>query len=271
LRAIKTNFIVSSHVTQPQVQSGFVGFFDVLGFRAVLANGITEAATDVLRILRGIKNGRLQHDQKSRLGAFQPGLESLCNQIDLLNYAVFADSILVTYPCPEDANDLQIQQASLTTLSACCLLQTRMFDAGLPMRGAISFGKYCIEDHCFIGAPINDAHELEGSLEIAACVLDSSAEEIVKRASLDRDEDFVVRYFVPTKKDSEEMLCLNPAYGPAASGLVSDQMRDLREYIFDAFSKHGKRMNEGAITKLNNTENYFRFIRSRCPQLFGRE
>lgn len=132
-------------------------------------------------------------------------------------------------------------------------MQVRLFRTGLPLRGAIDFGRFFIQDTCFAGRPIINAYELCNTLELAACVLTPEASDRVKAfLSGSGLNPFVSEYFVPTKNGEFRFFLTKTA--------VHEKNIGLRQQVMKAFWGHGKDISIEAQRKALNTEQWLRYL-----------
>ncbi len=86
-----------------------------------------------------------------------------------MEWLVFSDTILLTLAFKEDDDSLN-HLYWLVFLMASKDIQTELFNAGLPARGAIDYGKFFVQENCFAGRCIVKAYKLSSTIEMAACV-----------------------------------------------------------------------------------------------------
>jgi hypothetical protein len=202
-----------------RVESGLVAFFDILGFKQMLAANMAEESLDIVNtcMLKGLAETEKMHP--ARIG---------------IQTYVISDSILIVLP------DLTDGGVFLFT-RFCNLFFFGLLLDGLPARGAITTGKFFIQPKpnqiIFVGKPIIEAHELANSLEIAACALVPSSEREILSST---PESFKL-YDTPTKDGAAQYHLLK--YGTELS----------REQIIRCFAKHGKLLDSKSYKKLNNT------------------
>jgi hypothetical protein len=213
-----------------RVESGLVAFFDILGFRKMLSANEVEESLRIVNtcMLEGLAETERMHSSQLKIQTF-----------------VISDSILVVLP------DLTVAGVSVFT-SFCDLFLFGLLVDGLPARGAIAAGKFCIQTNSnqiiLAGQPIIDAHELADSLEIAACALTSSAESKVLQHLT--TGTFKI-YDTPIKGGSTQLHLLK--YTPELP----------REQMIRCFKKHNKHLDSKAIIKLNNTIEFMK----KCGEL----
>jgi hypothetical protein len=137
---------------------------------------------------------------------------------------------------------------------ACNVLQVKLFRAGLPLRGAIDFGRFFVKDTCFAGRPIVKAYELCNMIELAACVLSEAASDqlhSLKEIGLGSDV-FVSEYLVPTKNGERHFL--------VTRSVVYERNIDIRQQVMKAFWGHRKDISIDAQKKASNTEQWLRYL-----------
>ncbi len=255
-----------------KTQSGLIGFFDVLGYQDILKNNSAEiAAESVLPILTGLKqtipkiiNKNIHDNIKDDAFStkeFSPGeiKKGFSTMIDAVDWLIFSDTILLRMPVKT------IKEASLEIqifFTVCTHMLKAMFDAGLPLRGAIDFGDYCVQKNCFTGQPIVDSYQLSEKLELSACVLSERFRKEIfiglKGLSM-ASQLSILLYLVPTK-DGEKKYYTLPYYPFIKAG------NDLRDTVLSSFWKHNKTIPLSVQDKVRNTEQWFRFVKTKRPK-----
>jgi hypothetical protein len=270
-----------------RIETGFVGFFDILGYKSFLESGITEVTFKVIDILSGLpkrasENNKLHKALNAHMGNyFTPDNPAACDlrwALDRVKTLVVSDSILLwsSYEEGHDGSKRPLQAAAFLVTTS--ILERVMFEEGLPVRGAIAFGDFIVVEHVFAGKPIVQAHTLGQSLNLAACAIHPTAESEFKTLlTIAPHEDMLqadglplVRYPLPTKtsKTDSELLCLNLAW-PTLPGYKPLRDRtDLRRYIRNQFSAYGKQVGLDAIQKEENTEKLLTFLLGQFPYPF---
>ena len=197
---------------------GFVACFDVLGYRAIPPRIAFET-------WRGLVDELLKSQNQAReAGQF-------------ISVHVFGDSIFVFAP---------LQFESVFT-SFCRMAFWKAFDAGMPLRGAISGGEYfesfVLGRPVYAGIPLIEAHEFSAALEVSACVLTPSA----LRWLLSTDpDDRVLKLSVPLKDGKKhDMFVLKPYRAVPSVKIIK------------AFSAHEKPIGPAVLAKLNSTIELF--------------
>jgi hypothetical protein len=240
-----------------EAREGIVGFFDVLGYEGYLKNDPDVRSKQALQVLLKIKD-----EVPGRIRKRVPGALA-----DNLSWTIFSDSVLLAMPCP-GTRDKQAAESDhgkrwLTFLLSSVVLLDHMFDQGLPIRGAIAFGRYFCHENCLAGGAVVEAHELEQRINLSGAVLHKSAEQELHRLTPDSfksgDGIYVyttlLNYLVPEKETSTKRLILN-------QWALNDKHdnEDIAQLAAEAFWKHGKDIDDGATQKLRNTEMLLRFV-----------
>ena len=212
-------------------QTGFIGFFDLLGYKDFIRNNqLKEVVQKVRDILL-----ECQRSQK-RI----EGLEYLFDQ-DICEHVIFSDTILIC------SNTTGEPSATLFT-SFCASLVNGLFWAGFPVRGALAAGEFFVESKqgsiSLAGAPIVEAHEIEECLDFAGCVVAPSAEPFLNQKCFPYDAPINV----PNKGFQKQRLFALNALS------YSDDGREIsRQIVIDKFGAHNKRIGVEVLPKINNT------------------
>jgi len=246
------------------VKNGIIGFFDVLGYGSLLENNEPEEIYNVIfPVLDNLKNETSQemkvilkrHGKEINI---KPKFQPL---IDSIDWIVFSDTILITL----DTDIYSSQEKWLCWsifLTACHYLQKKLFKFGLPLRGAINYGKFCVEKTFFAGRSIINAYKLCKELEFAGCVLTKNASEqlnndikaINKLFKIDLKYRFTKRYYVP-QKNKEELM-------DVVSAMVLDlDENDIHSKILECFWSHNKNIPISVHKKVFNTEKWINFLK----------
>jgi hypothetical protein len=281
----------------PKVETGFVGFFDILGYKSFLETGITEVTLRVIEILSrlpdkvdeavkihfGLQNGMLE---KARENGVSAPFEQMLRELSRIVPLVVSDSILLRCSYDENHGTEKAAQAATFVVYAN-VLQRLMFEEGLPLRGAIAFGDFVFVDHVFAGKPIIDAHTLGQSLDLAACAIHETAEKefnALIAAAPGQWDGFLnegqqlVQYQTPVKKvktsevkAQEKLLLLNLAWPTLKGYTPLKDRKEPRKYVEEQFSAHSKQLGPEVALKVENTEKFLRLLFERFPQLFNRD
>jgi hypothetical protein len=246
------------------ISTGWVGFFDILGYANLLQRNEPETiAEEVVPLLTGaypeIING-IGTTFESWIAKFtdnhqdsQSLVQNASRLIDDLKWLLFSDTILITIHS-DDSTDRQSVLRWIIFYWACADLQVKLFRAGLPLRGAIDFGRFFVRDTCFAGRPIINAYELCNMLELAACVLSKAAsDQLHGLKGFEGGADACVsEYLVPTKNGE--------CHFSVTKAVVYEKDIDIRQQVMKAFWGHRKDISIDAQRKATNTEQWLRYL-----------
>ena len=261
-----------------QPATGFVGFFDILGYTQImLNNNIHKTAQFVSDTLMNIPHDMIDSLRSSYLlvqpqdGQTIPSeTDSLSHILDKVSWIIFSDSILISLPFDPALPERDLVQNYLAFSIVCASLMNRCFSAGFPLRGAISVGEFFIEDRCFAGKPIINAFYAMQQLEFAGCVLDEAANNLIsdwrkhlvktgERVMLDKLDQTTIIYLTPLKENSDERHRTINWVEPETPG-ISPISGDIRDATTRAFLMHNKIAVPSVQGKINNTEMFIRHV-----------
>ena len=265
-------------MSQMQPATGFVGYFDILGYTQImLNNNIHKTAQFVSDTLMNIPRDMID-SLRSPYQAIRPlevapessERDDWSQILDRVSWIIFSDSILISLPFDPALDERDLVRHYLVFSTVCASLMNRCFSAGFPLRGAISVGEFFIEDRCFAGRPIINAYYAMQRLEFAGCVLDEAANSLIsesrkhlvkkgERNLLDKLDQTTILYMVPLKENTDERhrtinwVVLDTPGFSALSG-------DIREVTTRAFLMHNKIAVPAVQGKINNTEMFIRHV-----------
>lgn len=245
---------------------GLVGFFDILGYQNIIDNNTIDDVSGIIsRVL--LKLPECVMEEMSR--PFKDDHEQfvfLKKSISGLESRLISDSILLVFPVDPalDARGKLISFLLFTNYVAELLNLT--FSQGLPTRGAVDFGEYFLEGHCFAGKPIINCYRLGNSLDFAGCVMTTRCrDEVVSLLAADGQiniglNSFGYDYLCPCKGNSYERLLMVRWFRNIA------KTTDLRQSVFEAFKAHNKDIGPGVESKITNTEFTLRFLKQKTAE-----
>jgi len=253
----------------PKVESGIIAFLDILGYANFLENNEPEEAAKV------ILNILLTAPDKMRalnVKIYNEDIEIKTHveeQLKRFKWLIFSDSILVAFPYTRTATDDTKAHEWMYFLLFISTLYRHLFDNGLPIRGAVTFGNFFIKGQCFAGRTIINAYKMASTLDLAAIALDKQASDellgLMKKSNMNTAMECVTEYAIPLKDGtSPKRLVVIPSF-PLMPTLTVD---DLRQVVAESFWKHKKDLTPSVMTKLNNTEMFFRYFKMKSPILF---
>lgn len=234
-----------------QTEYGFVGFFDILGYRRIAANNqIKKAAQVVEKVLKKVRESQAASDFVGKLIE-----QKFCRHV------VFSDSIVI-FSQQNDRTDKDTQRTMFTSI--CAGLVSSLFWEGLPVRGALALGEYYVkiqpESICLIGKPIIEAYELADQINLAGCVVTPSAE-----SAFSANSSHFIEYPVPIKgQQKQRMLMLNNYTNGWAVRKFS------RRVVLQKFSKYNKPVGIEVLPKINNTLDFYEVCRKHGAELAKR-
>ncbi|MBA4072589.1 MAG: hypothetical protein C0497_12255 [Gemmatimonas sp.] len=181
--------------------------------------------------------------------------------LDRIATLVFADTIVLAQPLTPTSNPALFLHELVPFFAMVSLTCRRFFEAGLPLRGAISLGGFVIRESCFAGEAVLQALKLERRLEFSGCALeDKTGRAIVgavKMMSPEWDVSIGSRYRrllfftdAPTKTGVEWMALVRWGDPFTEWGYFPDSPPDFCERAFRA---HSKQLDKRAADKLAHT------------------
>lgn len=244
-------------------EKGFVAYFDILGYKTFLQKN--DPNTEAETILAMIKTVPNRFRGEILLSESTPDLARLWDETS--SSLVFSDTILLAN---RNANiDADEARGTALLLVACVFISQQMFERGMPVRGAITYGDFLISGHSFAGEPIVEAYEESQKLDLAATVVADSAYKRVNALAPKAElltqvmDTIIVPYLTPTKLGDVTANLLLPALPKMAIAT-----NDLRQYVLEAFWKHKKDIDSSGMTKAQNTETFLRFCKMKHPECF---
>lgn len=245
---------------------GVVAFFDILGYQnIILNNNIEDAATLVADVVISIPGTITDELQGFVWGKRKPSRLS-STVLKEIEWYMFSDTVFAFLPVGDRQTTQSAQFRWMLFLGWCTLLQRRLFDAGLPVRGAIDSGRFFVRGNCFVGHPIVRAYRASETQDWSGCILTQAARDQYQRLFKDGRSSPVARhtlylvceYMAPLRDaESRRVMCLR--WG-AAGKLTSPPKGSLREYVLAAFLRHNKDIPPDVHPKLHNTEIFLQYL-----------
>jgi len=265
-------------MSEMQPATGFVGYFDILGYTQImLNNNIHKTAQFVSDTLMNIPQDMIdslrspyQEVRPLEVAPESSERDEWSQILDRVSWIIFSDSILISLPFDPALPERDLVRLYLAFSTVCASLMNRCFTAGFPLRGAISVGEFFIEDRCFAGRPIINAYYATQQLEFAGCVLDEAANNLISEVRKDlvkqgernllvKLDQTTILYMVPLKENLDErlrtinwVLLDTPGFLQIAG--------DIREVTTRAFLMHNKIAVPAVQGKINNTEMFIRHV-----------
>lgn len=238
---------------------GYIGFFDILGYQSFLKNNSDEAVQDqVLDFLNRKEDPGTEHYKEVFPGMAGTEVEKLVRDaFSKIKRLVFSDTIVFTLEVPAKDKDFEAIYC-LIVLGVARFIMTKMFDYGLPLRGALHYGEYKYSGHSMAGKGVVEAYEYGGKLNLSTCVLTQSMYnrflDIAKENTLVKEtfNSQVVRYQTPLSSGVREL-----RYNLKSESVNYTGAKDLREFVYKKFWAHGKDFeNMHAVEKVEETERF---------------
>lgn len=253
--------------------NGLVAYFDVLGFTHIAASdNIVQAAQLVTQNILQARQ-RIEEQVHS-----DPSKSYFTAQTD---WVIFADSILIHSSVPHDHAVFRPESNEALLASGACWyrflaiyseLLKGMFNAGLPLRGAISQGRFLTMDRCFVGKPITDCIQLANATEWSGCVVSPTASETLRTILMSHEiyrsntQQLLVEVEVPFKRacpwrgqTRQRQLAIKwfPV-GSCERGACLDP--GLEHRVRQSFQAHSKPVGKKEEPKVQNTARFLEYI-----------
>lgn len=271
-------------MVKSNVQHGFLGFFDILGYQNYLENTDPySAANKVIKVLNNLKNEIPKELKKEYTDSVN------LSAIKKLNFLIFSDTILISLESKRGISineKLEFMIRSGILNFASMLLAEHLFKYGLPFRGVINYGDYIIEDYCFAGNIIVDSYKLTNKLDVATVVcaekytdiinntisevslqIDKVADDKLKKTYLNIPaklqglySDFFSEYLIPFNDGEEKKMKTLNLY--TALKLSKDDSSDISQFVHNIFWKHKKDIPKSVQNKVDNTIKLLRYLKN---------
>ena len=268
-------------LVEPDV--GLIAFFDILGYKQIILNNdIHETAVlisdTLIHIPDNVIHNLCRDNSPTGDGSFETTqriLHEWAQILDEVEWLIFSDSILISLSLPPEMPPFHKLLRWVVFLQMCAVLLRRMFDAGFPLRGAISYGEFFVQQRCFAGKPIVAAYNVSSNVELSGCVLTEPAAELhdaLHAFTVERGydnyrlmlEQLSVEYLVPMKhEETETMRMLNWVHLPISP--IPRIAMEARRYVLTSFLTHNKYVTPEIYPKSNNTEMFIRYLKTNLP------
>lgn len=226
--------------------NGFIAFFDIMGFKRMIANNDLQKSTEVV------------------LEMFQIVKDVFYEDIHLINYKLrpefspLSDSILI-YQIPTDhGSQVEAELSRSCFVSLCGRLTAKFLIKGLPIRGAIGKGEFSIiNEKTFTGKCIIQAYTLAESLQLAGCAVVPTLESEFSKNGETVDALFQndLIYWQTLLKDlsTEKLLMLN------LLNHMTEPAEDISQAtLIEKFSAYGKGFDSRVLTKVIETGKFLK-------------
>ena len=232
------------------------GLFDVLGFTSFCENCDFQSAEKVLKIMDDFETALpemvwLELDPDNRIPAEKKSFVT-----SRLHWLTFSDTVFVAMPI-DDLGELRFNLLFFTILVAH--INRRMFEIGLPVRGAVHVGDMIISKRCFAGRSIIDAHRLGEKIQVAGAVVSDQAEAFIKGSSAMLPNLIIECNVSMGTNTSKKVKTLCWFYLQLGRSEPFKIPADLNGFITEKFTANGKKLSEEKDrNKVNHTAKLFR-------------
>lgn len=174
----------------------FVAFFDIMGFKDLVARNEHEK---ILSILKVLSNSRATLEEKN-MTELQNGLK-----YGETKSFTFSDSIFF-FSKTDSHND------AFKILADCIYLMKIALENQIPIKGAISFGKITIDsgNSIYFGQPIIDAYLLQEDLQLYSVIADHTFQEKIESENIGDMNAIFNFYKTPLKSGKANHYILMP-------------------------------------------------------------
>ena len=191
-----------------------------------------------------------------------------------VRWLTFSDTVFVAMPIDlaDQSDTLKFNLIFFTILVA--YINRRMFEIGLPMRGAVHIGDVIISKRCFAGKAIVEAHRLGQRVQVAGTVVSEQANAFIFKAFPNPTgfqqmfRNLIIECDVPTgtrrlskflwSNNSEKIKTLCWFYLQMGRIERFTIPLDLNRFIAEKFTAHGKKLSGNKEKmKVINTEKFF--------------
>ena len=236
------------------IRSGFVGFFDILGYSAIAESDNIETTAKLIdEILLDLPSSVHAATKNSINADIREYFIAELNKIEI---RIISDSILMVVPMEDNPRIMFSNFTAHVFLLYASRLMRHAFDAGLPLRGAIDFGRYYLSGHCFAGKPIINAYRASMGLQAAGCVLSDYSQTNFLKYYHGALSEMVYRMYVFThrmrdKGGNDIAYSLVDWFRPFKDW--APEVTDIEEYVRTAFRAHGKIISSDVEMKVEGT------------------
>jgi len=251
-----------------------IGLFDVLGFKSFCENCDFSNAERVLKVMDDFETESpdfLLRGLDAKNDMPQDKIDLLKNR---LTWLTFSDTIFVALPIDLSAHPDAIKFNLIFFTILVAYINRRMFEIGLPVRGAVHIGDVLISKRCFAGKAIMDAHRIGEKCQLAATVVSEEAHTLIFKMFSEPKgyhfmfADAIIECDVPTGtaqlssslvgNKSEKMKTLCWFFLEMGRMERFEVPADMNKYVETKFTAHGKKLlGEREIMKAFNTEKLF--------------
>ena len=250
------------------------GLFDVLGFTSFCENCDSRNGERVLKVMDDFETKIpevLLHGLDARNNTPQEKIDLLKNR---LKWLTFSDTIFVAMPLDRSTHPDAVKFDLIFFTILAAYINRRMFEIGLPVRGAVHIGDVLISKRCFAGKAIMDAHRLGGKCQVSATVVSDETYALLFKIFSEPKgyhfmyADSIIECDVPTGTTelSKSLIGNNSEKMKTLCWFFLEMGRierfviptDLNSFVQEKFTAHGKKLSgEKEIMKAVNTTKLF--------------
>lgn len=228
-----------------------VAYFDILGYQSFLkTNSALEMAEKVFSLVKSAPKAAVE------TWNIKDGSEDWKTVMASIRFLVFSDTIVISCPIGENGPTHELQTALIGGISSH--LSRKMFEDGLPVRGAIAFGSFIFDETCIAGRAVVEAHDLCQKLDVAATAFSPKVSEFIDKTydtNLSDVWDKHHPYYLFPLKDQSELKTRAVLWN------LKGEKGDLTSKVRESFWKWNKDIPLDVDTKVYNTAKVFDFFR----------
>lgn len=250
------------------------GIFDVLGFTSFCEHCDLQNAEAVLRVMDDFEDEipKMVVEALDATNSEAPEKKQIL--IDRLRWLTFSDTIFVALPYDLSAHPDELKFDLIYFTIVITYINRRMFEIGLPVRGAINIGDVIISKRCFAGKAIVEAHDFGKKFKAAATFISEQANALIINAFPEKkgfyswfSNSIIECEVSKAPKQVSELLWSNDfervktlCWFNLKIGSIKQFSipSDLNRFITEKFTAHGKKLSgEEEKMKVVNTEKLF--------------
>ncbi len=240
------------------------GLFDVLGFTSFCENCAPHDAERVLKIVDDFET-EIPDLLLDALDASDSTPKEKRETVKArLKWLTFSDTFFVAMPiqASDKPDTLKFNLIFFTLLVA--YMNRRMFEIGLPLRGAVHVGNVTLSKRCFAGKAVMDAHRLSTQCQFAGAVVSDDAHALIFDVFKEPGgfhlmfSQLIIECCASTgTKPLSQSLCENDSQKMKTLCWMFLEMgrigrftipSDLDTYVREKFTAHGKKLPDGKET-----------------------
>lgn len=242
------------------------GIFDVLGFTSFCENCEPDDAEKVLHIIDDFEIDIPRTLCKHLIGS-NPVPQEKMNQVSSrLHWLTFSDTVFVAMPIESSDHSETLRFNLILFMVLAAFINRRMFEIGLPVRGAVHIGEVTLSRKCFAGKAIVDAYRLGKGFQVAATLVSDEAAKFVFESFPTASGFYNLFQILIMECDvsvgGNELRRAKTLCWLFLEMVGADRFnvhRDLERFIKEKFTAHGKKISgDKERRKAINTEKLFK-------------